>query len=300
MSDPVNDPDSGAARTAPALFIAGMHRSGTSMTAALCQSAGLFIGARLMPGYPGNERGHFEDLDVVGVHQRSLVANGLVNTGFDVPAAAPVVPEAERNAVRRVVSERRGLGTPWGWKDPRGALFLPFWADAVPEARFLLLFRPPAEVIDSLFRRNSVVDQVLRTDVLRSLRLWCHYNTLVRDFARSHADRVLVREIGQIVAAPDILFEDLASRLGVALGKPEPLYEPARLKRVIPAVRECLVAAAAPESLDVYADLCSLAGISEAVAGGRSKPGVQAACERAFADWVAETDEPRAPAAAPA
>lgn len=291
-------PDCGVARTMPALFIAGMHRSGTSLTTALCQSAGLFIGARLMVGSAGNERGHFEDLDIVGVHQRSLVANGLLSTGFDVPRARPFVPEAELDAVRLLVAERRGLGQAWGWKDPRGVLFLPFWADAVPEARFLLVFRRPWEVIDSLFRRNAEVDQVLRTDVMRSLRLWCHYNSLIRDFARSHADRVLVREIGQIVAAPDALIEDLKSRLGVALGTPQPLYEPTQLKRATPAVRECLVALAAPESLDLYADLCGLAGAPEAIAGGRSGPGVQAACARAFADWVAETDEPRPAAVA--
>lgn len=52
----MSDPDRDLIRTVPALFIAGMHRSGTSLTAALCQIAGIVIGGQLMPSYPGNER----------------------------------------------------------------------------------------------------------------------------------------------------------------------------------------------------------------------------------------------------
>ena len=71
-----------AAAPAPVLVIGGMHRSGTSLTASLLRGAGLFIGERLMGPYPGNERGHFEDLDFYEFHKRVLAANGLHEDGF--------------------------------------------------------------------------------------------------------------------------------------------------------------------------------------------------------------------------
>ncbi|MFM7137383.1 MAG: hypothetical protein ACKO1M_10005, partial [Planctomycetota bacterium] len=66
----------------PALVIAGMHRSGTSLLAGMCQEAGVRIGDRLLGAYRGNEAGHFEDLDFVEWHQLVLRANGLAPEGF--------------------------------------------------------------------------------------------------------------------------------------------------------------------------------------------------------------------------
>ena len=284
-------PDTGAAVFRPALIIAGMHRSGTSLTAALCQTAGLFIGHRLMPGYPGNERGHFEDMDFVGIHQRSLVANGLVDTGFDIGTASLSVPVAERDVARSLLEERRALGVHWGWKDPRSVLFLPFWAEAIPEAKFLFVFRRPCEVVDSLFRRNSDVDRIFRGDPLRAVLLWCRYNTAIRDFARTHADRVLVREIRQIVASPAALVADMGRELGIPLLEPQPVYEPGRLTTGLPASRESLVALAAPETQILYDDLRGLAGSWEPP--GQGAEGPMADWPQAFAEWVEEAARPR-------
>ena len=288
----MSDHESGSVDRRPALIITGMHRSGTSLTAALCQSAGLFLGKRLMPGYAGNEQGHYEDMDVVGFHRRTLVANGLSTAGFDIGPASLSLPDAEQNLVRSLVAERRALAVPWGWKDPRGTLFLPFWANAVPEARFLLVFRRPWEVVDSLFRRNGTDDQVFRKDVLRSIGLWCHYNTLLRDFAHAHRGRVLVRNINQIVASPSSLMEDIGRHLDIPLGPPLSLYEPRRMTTGAAADRECLVALAAPKSLELYAELCDLAGAGEAGDAGRAETPAVSACERAFADWAAASVNP--------
>ena len=52
------------------IVITGMHRSGTSLTASLLQSAGLNLGDRLMEATAtGNPlKGYFEDLDFVEFH----------------------------------------------------------------------------------------------------------------------------------------------------------------------------------------------------------------------------------------
>ena len=69
-----------AARTA--IIITGMHRSGTSLTASLLQSAGVKIGDRLMGKGTGNSQGHFEDLDFVEFHQQVLESQGLNIAGW--------------------------------------------------------------------------------------------------------------------------------------------------------------------------------------------------------------------------
>ncbi|MEL7418373.1 MAG: hypothetical protein AAGK10_07335 [Cyanobacteria bacterium J06555_3] len=45
------------------IIITGMHRSGTSLTASLLQSAGVYLGDRLMSADSGNAKGYFEDWD---------------------------------------------------------------------------------------------------------------------------------------------------------------------------------------------------------------------------------------------
>ncbi|MDP4350266.1 hypothetical protein QSG17_25820, partial [Escherichia coli] len=64
------------------------------------------------------------------------------------------VPEALRREAAALIAVRAGRGSGWGWKDPRTTLFLDFWSEFLPDARYLLVFRRPWEVVDSLFRRN--------------------------------------------------------------------------------------------------------------------------------------------------
>lgn len=64
------------------VVITGMHRSGTSLTTSLLQSAGVFIGDRLLGNNLSNPKGHFEDLDFVEFHQQLLQAQGLSDEGW--------------------------------------------------------------------------------------------------------------------------------------------------------------------------------------------------------------------------
>ena len=44
---------------------------------------------------------------------------------------------------------------PWGWKDPRTSLTLPFWRSAFGPLRTVVVVRNPLEVVTSLYRRNG-------------------------------------------------------------------------------------------------------------------------------------------------
>ena len=68
------------------LVLCGMHRSGTSLTASLLATAGLHLGEDLLAASSGNQRGHFEDLEILTFHRNVLVANGLLSEGYtDLP-----------------------------------------------------------------------------------------------------------------------------------------------------------------------------------------------------------------------
>lgn len=241
-----------------ALVVAGMHRSGTSLVASLVVGAGVSMGARLLAAGRGNERGHFEDLDFQEFHQRALRANGLHGDGI-VPAGEPAVPEGLLPRARELVAARRATGKPWGWKDPRTLLFLDFWSEVAPEASWLLVFRSPWEVADSLYRR---LDETTTSDPLLAIHAWMHANRLLLDFARRHPGRCLVRELGQVTAEPERTFAAIRNHLGVPLGKPPACFDPALLggdRGVIEEQAE-LVRTLLPEADALYHDLRREAG----------------------------------------
>ena len=241
-----------------ALVVAGMHRSGTSLVASLVAGAGVSMGTRLLAAGRGNARGHFEDLDFQEFHQKALRANGLHGDGI-VPSGQPAVPEGLEPRARELIAARRATGKPWGWKDPRTLLFLDFWNEVVPEASWLLVFRSPWEVADSLYRR---LDETTTSEPLLAIHAWMHANRLLLDFARRHPGRCLVRELGQVTAEPERTFAAIRDHLGVPLGKPPACFDPALLggDRVASEEQAELVRTLLPEADALYHDLRREAG----------------------------------------
>jgi hypothetical protein len=200
------------------LVVAGMHRSGTSCVAELLASAGLFLGDELLEADPRNPRGYFEDRGFVDFHRRLLSAHGLADDGF--VGDVRIEPAGTfREQALELVEARRSLLRPWGWKDPRSVLFLNSWAELVPEARYCFVFRPPWDVVDSLFRRG---DRVFSLNPRFALTMWMHYNARIRDFARAHPDRVLVRELAQVIRDPAAICDAVRNDLNITLDPPKP------------------------------------------------------------------------------
>ena len=121
------------------LIITGMHRSGTSLTASLLQSSGVNIGDRLMGRDTGNNKGHFEDLDFVNFHQQVLESQDINPAGWTEQQQIKV-PRQYLAAAKSLLAARQDLPL-WGWKDPRTTLFLDFWSDLLPDAKYILLYR---------------------------------------------------------------------------------------------------------------------------------------------------------------
>lgn len=240
----------------PVLVVAGMHRSGTSCVAGLLHSAGLFLGDHLLGADPTNQSGHFEDLEFLDFHRDVLRAHGLADDGFVAHVHLESIAERYRRRAAALVEARRALLRPWGWKDPRTVLFLPLWRDLVPDARYLFVFRPPWDVVDSLFRRG---DDLFARNPTFALTVWADYNARIRDFARAFPERVLVRELTQIAADPDALVRAVRQDLNVTLDPPRFAIRP-ELLQAAPADRVAFLAAASPESIVLLEELRELSG----------------------------------------
>jgi O-antigen biosynthesis protein len=236
--------------TQSVMIITGMHRSGTSLTASLLQSAGVNLGDRLMRGDKGNSKGHFEDLDFVEFHQQVLKAQELNIAGW-VKENRLEVPSSFRELAQDLLETRQDLGI-WGWKDPRTTLFLDFWSELIPDAKYIFVYRSPWDVLDSLFRRR---DLIFQQDPNFALTQWCNYNQAILDFCQRYPDQCLLFNVAQVICNPEMIVNLINQQWNWALRSPEPLYEPAIFKANRDYYLQTIITKFFPESATLYGQL---------------------------------------------
>ena len=142
------------------ICLVGMHRSGTSMIARLLNICGLELGPsdQLLKADRANPLGHFEHRGFLDIDRKLLkYFHASWHNPPDLPASwetdPGLLPLLRRaRALAANFSEKK----PWGWKEPRASLFLPFWRQAVPDMKFLFCLRNPLEVAESLQKRNRI------------------------------------------------------------------------------------------------------------------------------------------------
>jgi hypothetical protein len=237
--------------------ITGMHRSGTSLAAALLRSSGVAIGHRLLR--LGPELGYAEDLDFVELHQDMLRDRGASSSGYTLGADLEV--DAARTAsARNLVAAKSGRG-PWGFKDPRTTLFLPFWHRMLPRACFVLVYRAPWAVVDSLYRRGEFA--FFWTPVL-AVQLWIHYTRCLVEMARCAPERCLVASVDAISRRPGDWIAALGERFGLELNAPDADLVDRTLLRDAPPCPSHLAAIrdAHPEALALHSELRALDAMS--------------------------------------
>ena len=139
------------------ICIAGMPRSGTSLVTQLLHRSGLHLGRPedLLAASVDNADGYWENLKFVRLNERLLAANG--GTWFAPPSTLRPTPEITA-AAKSLVAEFEGR-EPWGWKDPRTAVTLPFWKGLLSPMKVLICVRHPEETASSL----AVGEMVPRT-----------------------------------------------------------------------------------------------------------------------------------------
>ncbi|MBI2955194.1 MAG: sulfotransferase [Chloroflexi bacterium] len=240
------------------IVITGMHRSGTSLTTSLLQSAGIKIGEKLLPPAEGNPRGYFEDVEFYQFQEQALRGRGLnyMVTGEFVFEPNPT----ESEQALAIIKEREGLPV-WGWKDPRTCLFLEFWRQLLPGAFFLFVYRHPLEVLLSLIRRGDV-----ENFGLEGIDAWVAYNRSLKRFCERHRESSLLchidgitRSLGQFA---ELLERKFCSGLRLDNSVLQSLYWPEELRRVsLSSEIEKALGTIHPEAVELYDQLNSIADL---------------------------------------
>lgn len=165
------------------ICITGMHRSGTSMVARLLNLCGLYLGPQenMMPPKPDNPKGFWENMDFAALNESILLHLGgrwnspppFTKDGWELdPMLIPLSNKA-RELTREFTDHE-----PWGWKDPRTSLTLPFWNHLLPNLKLVICLRNPLAVAHSLQKRNKFSE-------FHGIGLWQSYNQSLLTAARS-------------------------------------------------------------------------------------------------------------------
>ena len=236
------------------LILTGMHRSGTSLTASLLQSAGVNLGTRLMGSEfgEGNPKGHYEDLDFVEFHQNVFQSQGISIAGWTTQESIQVQEQYQEKA-KILVAAKNLSHSIWGWKDPRTTLFLDFWQEIIPEAQFIFVYRSPWEVIDSLYRRGDVPFQ---TNPNFALETWISYNRAILNFCDRYPHHSILFRIEDIINNPDFLINSINEKCKLALQSPQQLYDPSIFNsQSLSSYRPTLIKEYFPEAFELYLQL---------------------------------------------
>ena len=253
------------------VIITGMHRSGTSLVANLLQEAGVNIGDSLVGPTKGNLRGHFEDVDFFRFHDRILHRFGQSILVRSTAALGAITPE-ETDEALALIRQRNGCMV-WGWKDPRTSLFLDFWHNLLPQARYLFIYRHPVEVVLSLIRRSTDMDALI--DPLASLRAWQVYNESILSFYARQPEVCLLCNISRITADIEAFLSLTAKKLDLPLRckEPQQVYHAAELKQIaLPEVT--LLRKIAPRAVELYEQLEMQADLPQLASGQATAPEV--------------------------
>ncbi len=185
-----------AAVRKPPVWVIGLHRSGSSVTAGILHRLGVHMGNRLI-GYENRGTGGFE-------------ARGLAHIceeAYPFPSIEPkVTREVTKNKLRRWLNARMGeaahRGTIAGGKYPHLCFLVDMLLELEPESRFIHIDRPLEDSIRSLTDRSAKVRGWLRASPEQSERL---------QRALDDAKRVALAKIssGQMLTIPyhDLLAE---------------------------------------------------------------------------------------------
>jgi glycosyltransferase involved in cell wall biosynthesis len=201
-----------------AFVVAGMHCSGTSLAAGLLHELGVSMGPRFVPADAHNPLGYYEDLDFVELQGRMTTAATPAGPGhqdwgwavdgeLDVTRLASFAAEAES-----LIDARASRGEAWGWKNPRTSIALDFWAPRLPGASYLLLYRLPWEVADSMQRLGATV---FLSNPSWAYRIWELYNRRLLAFLAKARDRCLLVSANALLHEPDSFDRLLRERLGL-------------------------------------------------------------------------------------
>lgn len=177
--------------TNKAIFILGMHRSGTSALTRVVNLLGAELGTQLMQAAQDNAKGFFEHEVAVQIHEKLMTALGIGwQDGTPLPEGwqeGDAAQQASKEIAALVDSEF--ANTPlWAMKDPRQSRLMPLWLPILQERGiepyFIIAYRHPLEVAASLSKRDQLPEAT-------SLLCWLAYTLESLQVAQGFAHSIM-------------------------------------------------------------------------------------------------------------
>ena len=175
------------------LVVVGMHRSGTSLLTQWLYKCGLNVGNDLVGPSTGNEDGHFEDTDFFELHRQTLREQELPDNGF-IHHSLDKLTNRQKYKLELLIDKKNSVQHQWGWKDPRTCLFLPFYRQLIPHAKYIVIWRSYNVVVSSLINRiyNLDVHEVeIKKGLFKSLRNNTRRNRFKESLCKEHCEDFL-------------------------------------------------------------------------------------------------------------
>ena len=273
--------NSGNSSTHQPIIIAGMHRSGTSLTASVLEEAGINIGEELLGPGTGNDKGHFEDVDVLSLHQKILISQGISAEGW-TSLSRVYVPQQFWGQAKELCKTRSAQALIWGWKEPRTTLFLDFWENLLPNAKFVFVYRSPWEVMDSLFARGDVA---FHHNPKFALDVWMAYNQAILSFLHHHSEKTFLLHPLSLGRDETHFIAQLAEKFDLSLTPPkETLFQAENMHLQVNSThRPALVANYFPQALEIYQRLEDIADLPSQI---KLDTVLLHASKDSYEDWV--------------
>lgn len=160
------------------IFVLGMHRSGTSLTAQILSELGLYMGnmADMFKPDESNRDGYFEIKEAVLLNNGILLENNMIWCCIK-ENALNLHTTKETNIKDFIIKFCKKAGNQnIAIKDPRFCLVEPFWRKELInlgiDFKAVVVVRHPYEVAKSIVRRDNI-------DFNYGLKIWFYYNVCI-------------------------------------------------------------------------------------------------------------------------
>lgn len=136
------------------ILITGIPRSRTSLTAAIFEKCGAEFGKNLKKPNEHNPLGYYEDMAIikglVNPHWEKMGFHPLDRTNMPTKEDVIIDPEWKKKTQRIMGKLKHKTAI----KEPKMCLYWEQWHDAFPEAKWVIVRRPRAEVLESIRNRT--------------------------------------------------------------------------------------------------------------------------------------------------